>query len=204
MGKDEAALLRLWREKRGEVGAAGPLRQPHRPAWPRDRGPQSALVRGQYRPDHHGHPAAGSASGNALDGRHPRWARSRAAGRYSRPNSCCRGRSRKRRPPKNTCRSCSTTCGWSTSRAAVLSVITGGGKWVEINTHADPLYQHLVAHRREEILALRGDRRAAAPVRGRAAAAADRGDPDCRHEFIECMGGIRRHLWADPGRASRA
>jgi hypothetical protein len=27
------------------------------------------------------------------------------------------------------------------SRAAVLSVITGGGKWVEITTHADPLYQ---------------------------------------------------------------
>jgi hypothetical protein len=23
-------------------------------------------------------------------------------------------------------------------------VITGGGKWVEISTHADPLYQHLV------------------------------------------------------------
>jgi predicted phage-related endonuclease len=30
------------------------------------------------------------------------------------------------------------------SRAAVLSVITGGGKWIEITTHADPLYQHLI------------------------------------------------------------
>jgi predicted phage-related endonuclease len=30
------------------------------------------------------------------------------------------------------------------ARTAVLSVITGGGKWVEINTHADPLYQHLI------------------------------------------------------------
>jgi predicted phage-related endonuclease len=30
------------------------------------------------------------------------------------------------------------------SRAAVLSVITGGGKWVEIGIHADPLYQHLI------------------------------------------------------------
>jgi hypothetical protein len=29
-------------------------------------------------------------------------------------------------------------------RSAVLSVITGGGKWVEIVTHADPLYQHLI------------------------------------------------------------
>src|SRR5690349_5407305 len=30
------------------------------------------------------------------------------------------------------------------ARSAVLSVITGGGKWVEIAAHADPLYQHLI------------------------------------------------------------
>jgi predicted phage-related endonuclease len=30
------------------------------------------------------------------------------------------------------------------ARTAVLSIITGGGKWVEINIHADPLYQHLL------------------------------------------------------------
>ena len=30
------------------------------------------------------------------------------------------------------------------ARTAVLSVITDGGKWVEIATHADPLYQHLI------------------------------------------------------------
>jgi predicted phage-related endonuclease len=30
------------------------------------------------------------------------------------------------------------------AKTAVLSVITGGGKWVEITTHADPLYQHLI------------------------------------------------------------
>ena len=30
------------------------------------------------------------------------------------------------------------------TRSAALSVITGGGKWVEIATHADPLYQHLI------------------------------------------------------------
>ena len=28
--------------------------------------------------------------------------------------------------------------------SAVLSIITGGGKWVEIITHADALYQHLI------------------------------------------------------------
>jgi predicted phage-related endonuclease len=32
----------------------------------------------------------------------------------------------------------------SNSRAAVLSIITGGGKWVELTIHADPLYQHLL------------------------------------------------------------
>jgi hypothetical protein len=30
------------------------------------------------------------------------------------------------------------------ARTAVLSVITGGGRCVEIATHADPLYQHLI------------------------------------------------------------
>jgi hypothetical protein len=30
------------------------------------------------------------------------------------------------------------------ARTAVLSIITGGGKWIEIKTHADPLYQHLI------------------------------------------------------------
>jgi predicted phage-related endonuclease len=30
------------------------------------------------------------------------------------------------------------------ARSASLSIITGGGKWVEITIHADPLYQHLL------------------------------------------------------------
>src|SRR5579864_8994246 len=30
------------------------------------------------------------------------------------------------------------------ARSAVLSVITGGGKWAEIAAYADPLYQHLI------------------------------------------------------------
>jgi hypothetical protein len=34
---------------------------------------------------------------------------------------------------------------WVTaSRSAILSIITGGGKWVEITIPADPLYQHLL------------------------------------------------------------
>jgi len=30
------------------------------------------------------------------------------------------------------------------AKSAVLSIITGGGKWVEISIPADPLYQHLL------------------------------------------------------------
>jgi len=30
------------------------------------------------------------------------------------------------------------------ARSGVLSIITGGGKWVELTVHADPLYQHLL------------------------------------------------------------
>ena len=30
------------------------------------------------------------------------------------------------------------------ARSSILSIITGGGKWVEIKVHADPLYQHLL------------------------------------------------------------
>jgi predicted phage-related endonuclease len=41
------------------------------------------------------------------------------------------------------------------AKAAVLSIITGGGKWVEISIPADPLYQHLLLTADKKILALR-------------------------------------------------
>ena len=40
------------------------------------------------------------------------------------------------------------------ARTAALSVITGGGKWVEIKTRTDPLYQASGRDRRTEILAV--------------------------------------------------
>src|SRR5487761_319883 len=33
---------------------------------------------------------------------------------------------------------------FTAARSVVLSVITGGGKWLMIKAHADPLYQHLI------------------------------------------------------------
>ena len=50
------------------------------------------------------------------------------------------------------------------ARSAVLSVITGGGKWVEITTHADPLYQHLIVTGRTQVLALRREWGAPCPA----------------------------------------
>jgi hypothetical protein len=47
--------------------------------------------------------------------------------------------------PSWTMRLPDRSSGWVVnSKSAVLSVITGGGKWVEIATHADALYQHLI------------------------------------------------------------
>jgi hypothetical protein len=75
------------------------------------------------------------------------------------------------------------------ARSAVLSVITGGGKWVEIKVHADPLHQHLIMT--TEVLALRGKWRTPSPVRSRAAKTTDRRNTRCRHDILECVGRIR-------------
>jgi hypothetical protein len=69
MGTDEAALVRLWHEKRGE---AAPARIGNRRA-------QSLLVRAQYRPAGRPRAAARSTFGDPLDGSHPR--RNRRRGR---------------------------------------------------------------------------------------------------------------------------
>ena len=78
------------------------------------------------------------------------------------------------------------------ARSAVLSVITGGGKWVEITTHADPLYQHLIVTAERKFWRLRREWRASSSVRSRAAATADRSGSNCRHERLEFLGRICR------------
>ena len=89
------------------------------------------------------------------------------------------------------------------ARAAVLSVITGGGKWVEIKTHADPLYQHLIvtAERKFWRCVETGE----LPLLfGASRRAAHRGDPDRRHDFLERLGEVRCGLFADAVGSSRA
>ena len=61
---------------------------------------------------------------------------------------------------------------WVTAaRSAVLPIITGSGKWVEMTIPADPLLSASPADSGTEVLALCRERRAAAPVRHRTAAA---------------------------------
>ena len=111
MGDDEAALLRLWREKRGEgepedlsgnlivqLGLA--TEELNRRWYEANTGQVITDVQRQV-----WHPAVRWMAAT-LDGR------VEATGRSSKPNSCCRGRSRRRRRRKNICRSCSITCGW--------------------------------------------------------------------------------------------
>jgi hypothetical protein len=63
--------------------------------------------------------------------------------RFLRPSSFCRGRSEEAAAEKHMAQLQHNM--WVTaSRTAVLSINTGGGKWVEMTIPADPLYQHLL------------------------------------------------------------
>jgi predicted phage-related endonuclease len=70
---------------------------------------------------------------------------------------------------------------------SVLSIITGGGKWVEITIPMDPLYLSVLGLGGKEVLALRAIRRTAPPHQFRAAASAHRGHPHRRHERVEFL-----------------
>ena len=88
---------------------------------------------------------------------------------------------------------------WVTNaRSAALSIITGGGKWIEMTIPADALYQHFLSHRRASILALRSNRRDAEALWDRTAAASRRSGSRGRHERVEFVGGVRRPLLRNP------
>ena len=144
MGDDEDALLRLWREKRGEVE-------------PKDLSGNLIVQLGVATEDLNRRWYEANTGQVITDVqrriRHPvlRWMAATLDGRVEGSEARVRGQVHAALVVlggsggrQSTCRSCSTICGWWRRRSAVLSVITGGGKWVEITTHADPLYQHLI------------------------------------------------------------
>jgi hypothetical protein len=143
MGEDEAALLRLWREKRGEaapgdlsgnlvvqLGAA--TENLNRRWYEANTGQVLTDVQKHIR-----HPGL-RWMGATLDGR------VEASGavfeaKFMLPWSFSEEAAAEKYAPQ-----LQHNMWVIAARTAVLSVITGGGKWVEITVHADPLYQHLI------------------------------------------------------------
>jgi predicted phage-related endonuclease len=143
MGDDETALLRLWREKRGEAepeDLSGNLivqlglatEELNRRWYQANTGQVLTDVQRQIR-----HPAL-------------RWMAATLDGRVETTGAVFEAKfmlpwsfSEEAAAEKHMAQLQHNM--WVVAaRSAVLSVITGGGKWVEITTHADPLYQHLI------------------------------------------------------------
>ena len=143
MGNDEEALVRLWREKRGEVEPEdlsgnlivqlGVVTEDLNRRWYEANTGQVLTMSS----DRSGIRSCAGWRRRSMGG-------FRAVRPCSRPSSCCPGRSRKKRRSQKYMPQLQHNMWVVAARSAVLSVITGGGKWVEITTHADPLYQHLI------------------------------------------------------------
>jgi predicted phage-related endonuclease len=142
-GEDEAALLRLWREKRGEaepedlsgnliVQLGAVTEELNRRWYEANTGQIITDVQKHIR-----HPGL-RWMGATLDGR------VEASGavfeaKFMLPWSFSEEAAAEKYMPQ-----LQHNMWVVAARTAVLSVITGGGKWVEIKTYADPLYQHLI------------------------------------------------------------
>jgi predicted phage-related endonuclease len=143
MGSDEAALLRLWREKRGEVepeDLSGNLlvqlglatEALNRRWYEANTGQVITDIQKRIR-----HPVLGW-MGATLDGR-IEGSDTVYEAKFMLPWSFSEESAAEKYMPQ-----LQHNMWVVAARTAVLSVITGGGKWLEIATHADPLYQHLI------------------------------------------------------------
>ena len=143
MGNDEAALIRLWREKRGEIepeDLSGNLvvqlglvtEELNRRWYQANTGQVLTDVQRQIR-----HPALRWMAAT-LDGRIEATGAVFEA-KFMLPWAFSEEAAAEKHMPQ-----LQHNMWVVAARSAVLSVITGGGKWVEITTHADPLYQHLI------------------------------------------------------------
>ena len=143
MGNDEAALLRLWREKRGEaepedlsgnlIVQLGSVTEDLNRRW-------YELNTGQVINDiqrHVKHPVIRWMAAT-LDGR-VELSGAVFEAKFMLPWSFSEEAAAEKYMPQ-----LQHNMWVVNSKSAVLSVITGGGKWVEITTHADALYQHLI------------------------------------------------------------
>jgi predicted phage-related endonuclease len=143
MGNDEAALVRLWREKRGEVepeDLSGNLvvqlglatEELNQRWYEANTGQVITDIQKKVR-----HPAL-RWMGATLDGR-VQGSDAVFEAKFMLPWSFSEEAAAEKYMPQ-----LQHNMWVVAARTAVLSVITGGGKWVEILAYADPLYQHLV------------------------------------------------------------
>jgi predicted phage-related endonuclease len=143
MGRDEKALIRLWQEKRGEVGPEdlsanlvvqlGVVTEDLNRAW-YERNTGRAVTAVQTRVKH---PVL-SFLAATLDGIVTETGAVYEA-KFMLPWSFSEVAAAEKHMAQLQHNM------WVTNaRTAALSIITGGGKWVEISVAADPLYQHLL------------------------------------------------------------
>jgi predicted phage-related endonuclease len=202
MGDDEAALLRLWREKRGEIEPEdlsgnlivqlGVVTESLNRVW-YERNTGQILTGVQRRVQH---PVV-------------RWMAATLDGVVEATGAVFEAKfmlpwSFSEEGAAEKCMPQLQHNMWVTNaKLSVLSIITGGGKWVEISISADPLYQHLLftAEKKFWRCVESGE-----PPRlfGVEPAAADRGRPDRRHECVQFLGGVRRRIPINPLRLPRA
>jgi hypothetical protein len=200
MGEDEAALVRLWREKRGEVepeDLSGDLlvqlgtvtEHLNRHWYEKNAGQVVTDVQRQVFHAVHRWMAA------TLDGR------VEATGAVFEAKFMLPWNFSEEGAAEKHMAQLQHSMWVTASRTAVLSIITGGGKWVEMTGRSalpTPSFDG-----REEVLALRPEWRAPSPVRHRATAAQGRGGPNRRHERLQRLGGICQPLPADPACRAR-
>jgi predicted phage-related endonuclease len=143
IGDDEAALLRLWREKRGEVDREdlsgdllvqlGSVTEPLNRHWyEKNTGRAVTDVQRQVFHSVHRWMAA------TLDGR------VEATGAVFEAKFALPWNFSEEAAGEKHMAQLQHNMWVTASRTAVLSIITGGGKWVEMTIWADPLYQHLL------------------------------------------------------------
>ena len=143
MGADQGALLQLWREKRGEVEPEdlsgnllvqlGRATEELNRYWYEVQSGQEVIdVQKHVR-----HPGV-QWMGATLDGR-VRSSEAVFESKFMLPWSFSEEAAVEKYAPQ-----LQHNMWVVAARAAVLSIITGGGKWVEIKVGADPLYQHLI------------------------------------------------------------
>jgi predicted phage-related endonuclease len=143
MGQDEKALIRLWQEKRGEVGQEdlsanlivqlGVATEDLNRVWyERNAGHAITAVQSRVR-----HPVI-SWMAATLDGMVMETGAVYEA-KFMLPWSFSEGAAAEKHMAQLQHNM------WVTNaKTAALSIITGGGKWVEVVIAADPLYQHLL------------------------------------------------------------